>query len=60
LQKDKAPPTPVHICPGSRSPNQRHYYDIDDDNHGVCRWCQAEGYFPSLLDERLLAGEYDE
>ena len=48
------PRAKVHVCPGAASPNQRHYYLLDDNNRGCCIYCGVEGYFPSNI---MLPGD---
>lgn len=37
------PPPIIEVCPDS--PNQRHYWKIDSNEHGVCQYCGEERDF---------------
>jgi len=39
----RLPPIKVEIC--NASPNERHYWLINSDNFGVCKWCKEERQF---------------
>lgn len=33
------PPVEIEVCPSPKSPNQRHFWFIDSQEHGVCHYC---------------------
>ncbi len=43
-------PANIDVCNSPISPNKRHFWQIDGDNYGTCKYCQKERDFKKLQE----------
>lgn len=45
-------PVIINVCPSELSPNERHHWVIDMNDYGICKYCEKEKQFTSIIKAR--------